>query len=780
MGGFGNTIGLYFEIAADPSNAKKALDDFQSSTARTLGLSEANFTKLTTGIEKNFGLATGSLARTGMAAQAAVKDLAYLGAGAAALLVGAVALADKWASVGTAIFEAAEKTGIGADKLSGLRATTQVLGESFDGLTLTLSRMGKNIEAGLRDPSGEAGKNLHSLFKSTEDLRELGLKPLDERIALVNQRIFALNSVSQQNLALTALAGRGYNEVRSTLQELGREGYDPLIERAKRLGQFFDAEAAARARQFKIELASLKAEASGLALVVGQQLVPTLSELAQLLSVKLQTSVWRNARQGMRDLAAGAFDISAQILTAGGAFGLFEPQITRATLAIAGGRQETQRMTSGLIVMHQMVQAAAKGTGELGDAATKTQKSQTEVLASLTAMLRATAEEIAVLASVQKERQGLINEYNRSIQAADAALAAAVKEAKGRKDAEGLKTAAVRAYNDLVVALAKETDLKLKALQDEQDARFADQWKKLIDQGIKLREQEAAWADKAIASIHRETTEVQGLGAAWEETLARQTGISASTWRMIHDTQQMGITTAQLRQEFIRTYVLGLPSQLNVSRQALIQWANDAKLQISTVEIALLEFREAGQEAFGQLSRGMASSIADAMVYEKSIGKAMAAAAKSALASIAAEAIVRAIYCTALGFLRLAQHDYVAAGQAFTSAAIWGTIGGVAAAVGRAIPGGEAVTRPEAGGTLSPAAAGAPVRLAPGAASAAAREATGQGQQGPAQVTIVIQGDYLATPQSADHLIGVINDAVQNRDVRLVSTHTMRPAPAVR
>jgi hypothetical protein len=244
--------------------------------------------------------------------------LAYLAAGAAGLAAGAVLLADKWATAGTQIFEAAEKTGLSARNLSGLRATTQVLGESFDGLTLTVARMGKNIEAGLRNPCADAGKTLQRLFKSSDELQRLGLKPLDERIAEVSKKIFSLNSTSQQNLALTALAGRGYNEVRSTLQELAKEGYDPLIERAKRLGQYFDAESAARAREFKIQLAEMKTEMSGLALVVGQSLVPALSQLSTLLSTKLNQSVWANAKQGARDYAAGLFNITANVLTLGG------------------------------------------------------------------------------------------------------------------------------------------------------------------------------------------------------------------------------------------------------------------------------------------------------------------------------------------------------------------------------------------------------------------------------------------------------------------------------
>jgi hypothetical protein len=58
-----------------------------------------------------------------------------------------------------------------------------------------------------------------------------------------------------------------------------------------------------------------------------------------------------------------------------------------------------------------------------------------------------------------------------------------------------------------------------------------------------------------------------------------------------------------------------------------------------------------------------------------------------ALASIAAEAAVNAVKELAVGFALLAVGDFSGAGSAFTSAAIWGAIGGVAAIAGRSVAG---------------------------------------------------------------------------------------------
>jgi hypothetical protein len=65
----------------------------------------------------------------------------------------------------------------------------------------------------------------------------------------------------------------------------------------------------------------------------------------------------------------------------------------------------------------------------------------------------------------------------------------------------------------------------------------------------------------------------------------------------------------------------------------------------------------------------MGQNIAQSVLYSKSIGEAMRASVASTLAGLASESIVYAIYSTGLGFLRLAQHDYAAASQAFQAAA---------------------------------------------------------------------------------------------------------------
>jgi len=349
-------LGLLFEISADPSKAQAAIS------------------KLASTIDRDLGLAAGTTKKFGEGAAAAGKDLLYLGGAAAGAVAGALALANKWAEAGAAIFEASEKTGLAAKNLSGLRVTTKLLDEDFGALVLTLGRMEKNITVGLRQPGEAAGKTLKGLFKSTDELNRLALLPMDDRVAAVVKRIFQLNDVGERNLALTNMSGRGYMQVLSSLQELAKGGYDPLIVRAKALGQFFDEQSAARAREFRIQLQQMKAEVSGLGLAIGKDLVPALRQLIGLAEIKLQQSLGKNLVQATRDAAAGMFRLFIAVQSLGTSEVLVGEQMDKMTLAIAGGKKETQAMTDLFVNLRAMTDALAKGTGDLGEAQSKAAK----------------------------------------------------------------------------------------------------------------------------------------------------------------------------------------------------------------------------------------------------------------------------------------------------------------------------------------------------------------------------------------------------------------------
>ena len=728
----GETLGLYFEIAADPSKAIRAVSDFQNSIEKSLGMARGSVSLIAQDIEMKWGLASGSLLRTGVAAQAAVKDLAYLTAGAGALAAGALVLADRWATAGTEIFEAAEKTGMSASNLSGLRTSAKLLGEDFNSLALTVSRMGKNITLGLMDPGSGAGKVLKGLFQNSKELTDLGLKPMDERVALVTKRIFELNDVGQRNVALTALASRGWMGSISSLQDLAANGYDPLVERAKKLGQYFDEETARKAREFKIQMAEMKAEFESLGLAIGQNVVPALSQLFSLLETKLDKAMnqglWSTTTQHVRDFASGIFNVQARILTLNGAYGLFSDKISTASRWIAGGADETQHMTDRLTSLNSMAAAAAKGTGDLGDAFKKTGKEAKEATSEIPDIIR------------------LYNKLNIELTS---------------------ENAAYRTYLNTLVEINKIHDIHSRQVLGELNDQVLLQ--AITQEQTKLAKEQVELRTKETGAIKAETTEIGLFGGSWEQAVAHQMKIHPETLALIKDMNLAGISMEKVRTEAIRVFGLGLPGQLNISKKALTNWANDTKLHFSGAEMAMVALRDPGTQTFTLLSQAMGMSIANAIVYGSSIKEAMAQALKSTLASIAAESLIRALYNTALGFYYLALTWGVpnsASLAAFTSAAYFGAIGGAAAIAGRAIPGGG---QKVAGPTPYGAAGGAAGYTTGVATGAAAGGGSSIGQRGPTTIFNIegIDPSKMYSGQQLKDLVGAISDAVKNNGVVL-------------
>jgi len=89
--------------------------------------------------------------------------------------------------------------------------------------------------------------------------------------------------------------------------------------------------------------------------------------------------------------------------------------------------------------------------------------------------------------------------------------------------------------------------------------------------------------------------------------------------------------------------------------------------------------------------KGMTAATYDAAVAAiesgASFGQAMQQMLKATVMSVGKQAVIKALYASAEGFLALARWDLPAAGNAFTSAALFGAVGVAATAGGIAIPG---------------------------------------------------------------------------------------------
>ncbi len=124
---------------------------------------------------------------------------------------------------------------------------------------------------------------------------------------------------------------------------------------------------------------------------------------------------------------------------------------------------------------------------------------------------------------------------------------------------------------------------------------------------------------------------------------------------------------------------------LNNSISDFSRWVLRLRSSVGTVESAFRTLGQITQRAFDQFAQGMGQNIAHAIIYGESIGKAVKNAAVAVIESLAAQALGYAAFATALGFYNLAMLNFPAATAAFTAAAIFGSIGVIAAVVGSAL-----------------------------------------------------------------------------------------------
>ena len=211
---------------------------------------------------------------------------------------------------------------------------------------------------------------------------------------------------------------------------------------------------------------------------------------------------------------------------------------------------------------------------------------------------------------------------------------------------------------------------------------------------------------------------------------------------------------------------------LATSRQSSGLWRAAFVADMQAVQNSSLLLQATLVQGFLLFDNALARNTTNAIIWQKSIGAAFQKAAVVAIGAIAQEAIVRAIYSTALGFYLLAIRDFTGAAQAFESAALFGAVGGAAALAGRALAG--SLKNDTTGATAnqnSPSSA-------PGTQATA--QPTGS-QTAPEQKTVqvIFQGPVYGGQAGIDELVRHISQAVTDRDVNLTA-YTVVRQPAVR
>jgi hypothetical protein len=134
------------------------------------------------------------------------------------------------------------------------------------------------------------GKILHALFETTKEYNDFGLLPSAERTEILLQKIFALNTVEEQNLALTAFLGRGWQSNRESLKELAEGGFATAEQKAKDFNQYYDDERARQSKEFDRAWQSLKSTLAGVADTIGSSLIPAFADMFNAMSGRMGTT----------------------------------------------------------------------------------------------------------------------------------------------------------------------------------------------------------------------------------------------------------------------------------------------------------------------------------------------------------------------------------------------------------------------------------------------------------------------------------------------------------
>jgi hypothetical protein len=226
--------------------------------------------------------------------------------------------------------------------------------------------------------------------------------------------------------------------------------------------------------------------------------------------------------------------------------------------------------------------------------------------------------------------------------------------------------------------------------------------------------------------------------------------------------------TAQTLSDHFKVNVDVVNNILDRNQQKAQLWKTQLVANLTEVLNVSQDLSVELERSFVQFDSALGANIANAIIWQKSIGEAFSKAAVQAIASIAQESMVRAIYSAALGFYLLAIQDYSGAAAAFEAAAMYGAVGGAAALAGRAIAGTQATTA-SAGSTTARSQSGSSKSSSAGSTAGASGQSAAQ-----KPVQIIFQGPVYGGQAGIDELVRHISQAVVDRDVNLVAYTVVR------
>lgn len=404
-------------IGLDSTKLTAGLDESAILAKKSAGKIQGEFSSLASSIQRLLapfgnigGPIAGSLSAVGRSAGEATKSLGSLGGAlavvggagvvaAAGLGAGLVSLAIKAADVGAKIFDASQNTGMGAAQMSGMMAVAKEMGGDFDSVSITLARAGANLAA-LGEHGAKSADKMNLLGRAALAAGDSGAKPLGNRIHDVVKEILSWNNQADRNRALNELLGRSWVNNITTL-EAWANAADGGAAAARKFGIYFDDEHARQAKQFTIAIAIMRGELGALGLIIGQTVIPWLTNWMQ--GIQGLSARWEAFT---KVLGAGVALMVGDLDAAKGLWGEYQDASKRAD----------QTQTDFLVNLQNLTQGAIKAGEEGLKPLTGKTKNFSDALAGLIERERDELSEVAIAGNKQRELQAEYDRTTRQIQ----------------------------------------------------------------------------------------------------------------------------------------------------------------------------------------------------------------------------------------------------------------------------------------------------------------------------------------------------------------------------
>lgn len=693
---FGESAGLLFKIKGDASDAIRAFNQTERASAGLTG----SASKLTSSFSALLGPAT--LAAAGVAA---------VGVAAVAGVTALFNLSKQAAEFGDQIFDTAQKTNVSTDAIQAWNFVAEQSGSSVEVVNKSLAKFSTLLgQAALGNE--KAQKTLHAYKITATDT--------DAALAQAIKTIAEMTDKNKQNAAAAELFKDRGGDVINMIREMNGD-LPGTINKLRDMGILMGKDDVKAAAEFTDQMDLLDKQISAVARNIGIEFMPIFRDMASALSDFVKNNKddireWGSnlslTIQGLiikwKELKKAADDY--YVSSAIGMLASVDPLLNSAARAGEATRAAARAAQTKLSYADMK---RAGDTNTLPNIPTTSPVGDSEGSRRNQAVLEAAKRDFA---AGLRLAQDSLNELNKMF---DEKLGKMIEQFNLSGDREAFQTdvdaliewfnnAWLEADGDLQKLEAKQasrskaTKNELLELQDKQTDRQLGMTTRIGDarEDAAKREQvieEKRAKEKEKNQEKEEKTEKEN----WEKRLERaafEADVAQAEFNRRMDRLEKekaaldamgggaGLTKDYDADLFDRlTAQEGGPfdawtESWNTFADAIAERVGDIESSLGTMAGVL-------QHAFQGIANAIGSVVQQWVLYGTTGPAVMRKVLASALATIAAEAAVQAIYATALGFLKLAMGDFSGAAFAFGSAVLWASIAGVAAVAGRAVAG---------------------------------------------------------------------------------------------